>query len=85
MESSTYTSPETGVEYQVVASVQRRMRGGVLEGCPMYWQIEKQYRILLNGVQVSHTYRESEISDAVYGYENPLTEAQVKAISSRFD
>lgn len=85
MESSTYTSPETGVEYQVVTSVQRRMRGGVLEGCPMYWQTEKQYNILLNEVQVNHCFRESEILDAVYNYENPLTDAQIKAISSRFD
>ena len=82
---STYTSPETGIEYQVIANVQRRMRGGILEGCPMYWQTEKQYCILLNGVQVSHTYREGEIPEAVSNYENPLTEAQRRAISSRFD
>jgi hypothetical protein len=85
MESFVYISPETNVEYQVVVNVQRRMRGGILEGCPMYWQTEKQYNILLNGAQVNHCFRESEIADAVSNYENPLTEAQRGAISSRFD
>jgi len=85
VESFAYISPETNVEYQVVANVQRRMRGGVLEGCPMYWQTEKQFNILLNGVRVNHCFRESEIPDAVSNYENPLTEAQRMAISSRFD
>ena len=85
MESFAYTSPETNVEYHVVVNVQRRMRGGILEGCPMYWQTEKQYNVLLNGVQVNHCFRESEIADAVSNYENPLTEAQRMAISSRFD
>ena len=85
MGSFAYTSPETNVEYLVVANLQRRMRGGVLEGCEMYWQTEKQYNILLNGVQVNHCFRESEIPEAVSNYENPLTEAQRMAISSRFD
>jgi hypothetical protein len=85
MKSTTYTSPQTGTEYQIVVNVQRRMVGGVLEGCPMYWQTEKQYNILLNGVRVNHCFRESEIADAVHNYENPLTEAQRMAISSKFD
>jgi hypothetical protein len=85
MESFAYISPETNVEYLVVVNVQRRMVGGILEGCPMYWQTEKQYNILLNSVQVNHCFRESEIPEAVSNYENPLTEAQRRAISSRFD
>jgi hypothetical protein len=85
MGSFAYISPETNVEYLVVVNLQRRMRGGVLEGCPMYWQTEKQYDIVLNGNPVQFCFREEDIPDAVNRFENPLTEAQRMAISSRFD
>jgi len=85
MGSFAYISPETNVEYLVVVNLQRRMRGGVLEGCPMYWQTEKQYDIVLQGNPVQFCFREEDIPDAVNRFENPLTEAQRRAISSRFD
>lgn len=85
MESSTYSSFQTGVEYRVVPEVHQRMRGGILEGCEMYWADVTQYNIMLNGERVNHCFEEGDIPLAIYHYENPLTDAQVKAISSRFD
>ena len=82
---STYTSLQTGTEYQIVANVQRRMRGGILEGCEMYWVDETEYDIMLNDERVTHCFEESSIPYAIHNYENPLTEAQRMAINSRFD
>ena len=69
----------------IVAETHQRMRGGVLEGCPMYWADETQFNVLLNGRQVNHCFDEGTIPDAVWAFENPLTSDQLAAVHSRFD
>lgn len=82
---TVYASPRTGTEYLVVANAHKRMRGGLLEGCPMYWADETKFHIMLNGHQVNHCFDEASIPDAVWAFENPLTSDQLATMHSRFD
>jgi hypothetical protein len=77
---STFVSPRTGTEYLVVAKPQRRMRGGILEGCPMYWADYTQYDIVLNGNPVTFCFREEDIATSVEWFEYPNAD-----VGSRFD
>jgi hypothetical protein len=82
---TTFVSPQTGTEYLIVAKPQRRMRGGILEGCPMYWADYTQYDIVLNGNPVGFCFDEEDVAREVNHFENPLTEAQLAIMHSRFD
>lgn len=82
---TTFVSPQTGTEYLVVAKPQRRMAGGILEGCPMYWADYTQYEIVLNGNPVQFCFTEQDVPDAVQRFENPLTSAQLDVMHSRYD
>ena len=82
---TTYVSPQTGTEYLIVAKPQWRMAGGILEGCPMYRKEYTQYNVVLNGNPVQFCFREEDIPETVRHYENPLTEAQLSVMHSRFD
>jgi hypothetical protein len=81
----TFTSPQTGTEYLVVAKPSWRMAGGVLEGCPMYRVDYTQFDIVLHGNLVQFCFDEADIPDAVSRFENPLTDEQYATMHSRFD
>ena len=77
---STYVSPSTGVEYGVIAVPQRRMAGGILEGCEMYWKDYTEFRIMREGHGITFCFSEEEIPEAVRRVEYPHPD-----VSSRFD
>ena len=82
MENFTHVSPRTGVTYTVVPKVQRRMAGGILEGCEMYETEYVQYDITLNGSMVQFAFEIDDIDDQLRCYEEPRWHG---VYSSRFD
>ena len=77
-----YTSPLTGIDYEVRPHLQSRMVGGMMEGCKMYRQEYIQYDIYRDDVWVQFSLDEDNISDAVDVIESPQRYAN---IGSRFD
>ena len=77
---TTYTSPQTGTQYDVVPKPMWRMAGGFMENCPMYRVDYTQYDIILNGKLVQFCFEEKDIADTVNRYENPGPD-----LGSRFD
>lgn len=78
----TYTSPTTGVTYEVRPHLQTRMAGGMLEGCPMYLQEYIQYDIYRDNFWVQFSLDKDTISESVDVIERPERYAE---IGSRFD
>ena len=78
----TYTSPTTGVGYEVRPHLQSRMAGGVLEGCPMYRQEYIQYDIYRDNFWVQFSLDKDTISESVDVIERP---ERYSGIGSRFD
>ena len=78
----TYTSPTTGVDYEVRPQLLSRMAGGILEGCPMYRQEYIQYDIYRDNVWVQFSLDKDTVSESVDVIERPECYA---GIGSRFD
>ena len=78
----THVSPRTGVTYTVVPKVQRRMAGGILEGCEMYEKEYVQYDITLDGKMVQFAFEIGDIDTQLRCYEEPGWDG---VYSSRFD
>jgi hypothetical protein len=71
MENFTHVSPRTGVTYTVVPQLQRRMAGGILEGCEMYEKEYVQYDITLDGKRVQFAFELDKIDEQLRCYEEP--------------
>ena len=78
----TFTSPTTGVDYEVRPQLLSRMAGGILEGCPMYRKEYIQYDIYRDNVWVQFSLDKDTVKDSVDVIERPERYA---GIGSRFD
>ena len=78
----TFTSPTTGVDYEVRPQLQSRMAGGIMEGCPMYRKEYIQYDIYRDNVWVQFSLDKDTVSESVDVIERPERYA---GIGSRFD
>ena len=83
---TTYRSPQTGTEYLIVAKPQSRVDyHEFMNPETRYIREYTQYDVISEGNLVQFCFREEDIPDAVNRFENPLTEAQLAIMHSRFD
>jgi len=66
--TTTFVSPQTGVEYLIVPETDRR---AYFENGQRFWSDSTVYRIVLNGNPVQFALSEAGVADSVEHFENP--------------